>query len=91
MVSQQSAFRPNLALACRRKGDSVRADLQPLLGQLRGEGGKGGKGGKGGSVGPRAIYCVCTAYNMHHAYSTMQLPYGTMHIAGGLDGGLLPD
>ena len=67
----------------------MRADLQPLLGQLRG---KGGKGGKGGSVGPTAIHCVCTAYTHGaYAYSPMQLLYSTMHMAGGLDGGLLPD
>ena len=54
-VSQQSAFRRNLALACARKGGvSVRADLQPLLAQLRG---KGGAGGKGSQVGSTVVYC----------------------------------
>merc|ERR1740139_1174185 len=51
-LSQQSAFRRNLAIACTRKmHDGVRADLQPLLGQLR------GKGGKSGSVGSTVVYC----------------------------------
>ena len=45
-LSQQSAFRRNLAIACTRKmHDGVRADLQPLLGQLRGKGGKSGSAG----------------------------------------------
>jgi hypothetical protein len=73
-VSQQSAYRRNLAIACSRKGgDGARADLQPLLGQLRG---KGGKGGKGAAVGPTAACCVCTACTMRmRTYADLVIQY----------------